>query len=211
MCVYLRLCLFVCVRVCIFVCVRVRLYVHTVACCWMWVMSHLQEFRHKVTQSRNKGLDFLRQTESLPRYVFSKKQCWQAGCSLHQCVHRNTLAGLFRWFLWAGTTLYSSNNIPCLQIDCVPANFHKARYRNGAHWSFWTKKISRVAATSPYVFNEFWFQVWNGPETFSGWQSKRVDVHAWYVISYTLIMMHTSTRCVKHTRTVTQIHILLAT
>jgi len=36
----------------------------------------------------------------------SWKQCWQAGCWLHQCVLRNSLAGSFRWFLCPGTLLY---------------------------------------------------------------------------------------------------------
>jgi len=34
------------------------------------------------------------------------KQRWQAGCWLHQCVLRNTLAGSFRWFICPGMTLY---------------------------------------------------------------------------------------------------------
>ena len=36
------------------------------------------------------------------------KQRWQAGCWLHQCVLKNTLAGSKPWFLWAGTLLYHS-------------------------------------------------------------------------------------------------------
>ena len=35
----------------------------------------------------------------------SQKQRWQAGCWLHQCVLRNTLAGSKTWFLCPGMTL----------------------------------------------------------------------------------------------------------
>jgi len=35
-----------------------------------------------------------------------QKQNWQAGCWLHQCVLRNTLAGSKTWFLCPRMTLY---------------------------------------------------------------------------------------------------------
>jgi len=38
-----------------------------------------------------------------------KKQRWQAGCLLHQCVLRNTLAGSKTWFLCPETLLYPIN------------------------------------------------------------------------------------------------------
>jgi len=41
-----------------------------------------------------------------PPLAAPTKQRWQAGCWLHECVLRNTLAGSKTWFLCPGMTLY---------------------------------------------------------------------------------------------------------
>ena len=56
-----------------------------------------------------------------------QKQRWQAGCWLHQCVPRNTLAGSKTWFLCPGMILYTTSRchpidyrIPCVCVHvCV--------------------------------------------------------------------------------------------
>jgi len=40
-----------------------------------------------------------------PPLATRPKQRWQAGCWLHQCVLKNTLAGSKTWFLCPGTIL----------------------------------------------------------------------------------------------------------
>jgi len=46
-----------------------------------------------------------------PPLAARPKQRWQAGRWLHQCVLKNSLAGLFRWSLCPGTTLYSKQDL----------------------------------------------------------------------------------------------------
>jgi len=65
-----------------------------------------------------------------PPLAARPRQRWQAGCWLHQCVLRNTLAGSKTWILCPGMTLYDS----AIKNDTLKERSENAKKKKRKEW-----------------------------------------------------------------------------